>query len=106
MGPVWHNNLASLIHEITIVKFLWNWQLLPPIVVTNDLNSTVFDSIIVVAPNIECIPFDILKNPLETYLLVDKNAESGVFAVASELPSKKIIFSGTGKFQNDWDDVR
>ena len=106
MGPVWHNSLASLIHEITIVRFLWNWQLLPPIVVTNDLNSTVFDSIIVVAPKIECIPFDILKTPLETYLSVDKNAESGVFAVASELPSKKIIFSGTGKFQNDWDDVR
>ena len=37
---------------------------------------------------------------------MDKTAENGVFVTPSNLPSKKIIFSGTGKFQNDWDDVR
>ena len=29
-----------------------------------------------------------------------------MFVTPSNLPSKKIIFSGVGKFQNDWDDVR
>ena len=37
---------------------------------------------------------------------MDKTAENGVFVTPSNLASKKIIFSGTGKFQNDWDDVR
>jgi hypothetical protein len=39
-------------------------------------------------------------------LPVDKSCENGVFVVPSDLPAKKIIFSGTGTLLNEWDDVR
>ena len=37
---------------------------------------------------------------------VDAKAEAGVFVVPSALPSKRIIFSGTGPMDKDYDDVR
>ena len=57
------------------------------------------------SPEIESIPFASLKNPLKTYSSVDESAEKGVFVVPCDLPAKKIVFSGTGNLQNDWDDV-
>jgi len=82
-------------------------SLLPSIVVTKDLNSTEFDAIIVIAQDISSVPLDVLKNPLTSYLSLDESAEKGVFMVSLyDLPAKKIIFSGTGKLENDWDDVR
>ena len=82
-------------------------KLLPPIVVTDNLNSTEFDAIIAIAQDINSVPFDILKQPLTSYLSLDESAEKGVFMVPSDdLPAKKIIFSGTGNLENDWDDVR
>ena len=89
-----------------IVKFLCHLKLVPPIVVTNDLNSTEFDAIIVISPEVDSIPFDVLKRPLTPYLSLDESAESGVFMVSCDLSAKKLIFSGTGKLENDWDDVR
>ena len=75
--------------------------------VTENLNSTEFDSIIAIAQDISSVPFDVLKKPLTSYLSLDESAEKGVFMVAcDDLPAKKIIFSGTGKLKNDWDDVR
>ena len=75
--------------------------------VTKDLNSTEFDAIIAIAQDISSVPLDILKKPLTSYLSLDESAEKGVFMVScDDLPAKKIIFSGTGKFENDWDDVR
>ena len=37
---------------------------------------------------------------------MDAKAESGVFVAPSGLPSKRIIFSGTGPMDKDYDDVR
>ena len=75
--------------------------------VTKDLNSTEFDAIIAIAQDISSVPFDVLKKPLNSYLSLDESAEKGVFMVlCDDLPAKKIIFSGTGKLENDWDDVR
>ena len=75
--------------------------------VTKDLNSTEFDAIIAIAQDISSVPFGILKKPLTSYLSLDESAEKGVFMVScDDLPAKKIIFSGTGKLENDWDDVR
>ena len=69
------------------------------------MNSSDFDAIIVVSPEIESIPFASLRNPLKTYSSVDESAQKGVFVVPCNLPAKKIVFSGTGNLQNDWDDV-
>ena len=54
----------------------------------------------------DSVQFDNLKNPLKAYASVDESAEKGVFVVPCDLPAKKIIFSGSGKLENDWDDVR
>lgn len=78
----------------------------PQFVTTSDLNSADFDSIVVVAPNVVGLPFKELTTPLQAYLDVDKDLEKGVFVVPSSLPSKKIVFSGTGPLDNDFDDVR
>lgn len=37
---------------------------------------------------------------------IDAKAEAGVFVAPSGLPSKRIIFSGTGPMDKDYDDVR
>ena len=75
--------------------------------VTENLNSTEFDSIIAIAQDISSVPFGILKKSLTSYLSLDESAEKGVFMVScDDIPAKKIIFSGTGKLKNDWDDVR
>jgi len=78
---------------------------LPNIKVTEDLESSEFDAIVVVAPSIKSIPFEKVANPLKAYIEVDKAGESGIFVVPSNLPSKKIVFSGTGSLENDFDDV-
>ncbi len=44
---------------------------------------------------------------LQPFVEVDKDAEKGVFvAPCPSLPAKKIIFSGTGPLDKDYDDVR
>ena len=78
---------------------------LPNIKITEDLESSEFDAIVVVAPKIQNIPFEKVRNPLQSYLEVDKTGENGIFVVPTNLPSKKIIFSGTGALENDYDDV-
>ena len=96
----------SLLLYFTIISKSYASELLPSIVVSDNLSSTEFDSIVVIAPDIESVPLESLRNPLETYLSIDEFAEKGVFVVPCDLPAKKIIFSGTGNLENDWDDVR
>ena len=106
LGGNWDKQRYKL-GEIEFVKFLYHFKLLPPIVATNNLNSTEFDSIIAIAQDISSVPFDVLKKPLNSYLSLDESAEKGVFMVScDDVPAKKVIFSGTGKLENDWDDVR
>ena len=78
----------------------------PQLLTTNDLNSPDYDSIVVVGPNIQSLPFAQLKTPLQAFLDVDKDSEKGVFVVPSTLTCKRIVFSGTGPLDSDFDDVR
>jgi len=79
---------------------------LPSIAITDDINSPDYDAIVVVSPDVKSISLDRVKDPLTTYLSIDKSGENGVFMVPCDLPAKKIIFSGTGTLLNEWDDVR
>ena len=47
-----------------------------------------------------------MRPALKAVADVDAKAESGVFLVPSALPSKRIVFSGTGALDRDYDDVR
>jgi len=78
-----------------------------PLVACDSLKSGDFDGIVVVSHAVDAIPFAEVSQPLKAVVEVDKKAESGVFlAPAPSLPAKRIIFSGTGKLDQDWDDVR
>ena len=78
----------------------------PAVTVTEDLNSSKFDAIVVVSPNVSTIPFEALKSPLQSYVELDKSGEKGVFVCGCDLKAKKIIFSSTSPLENDYDDVR
>ena len=78
-----------------------------PINIVCDLKSVDCDGIVVVAPDTKEIPFAELTSPLNALLDVDKSAMAGTFVVpAPELPAKRIVFSGTGPLDKDYDDVR
>lgn len=79
---------------------------LPKITVETDIKSVNYDAIVVVAPNVADLPIQELKDPLTAYAQIDQSGENGVFVVPSALPSKKIVFSGTGSLKSDYDDVR
>ena len=66
-------------------------QLLPSIVVTEDLTSTDFDAIIVVASEISSIAFDALKDPL-AYFLSGKNCFYVLQCPMSKLGKLRILF--------------
>ena len=69
------------------------------------LDSIEYDGIIVIASKIQNIQNDDVRKPLEDFCKLDFSAVEGCL-VASELPSRKIIFSGTGPLDRDYDDVR
>ena len=79
---------------------------LPNITVETDIKSENYDAIVVVAPNVADLSFPELADPLKLYTQVDQSGEKGVFVVPSALPSRKIVFSGTGSLDSDYDDVR
>ena len=81
-------------------------SLLPSLIITEDLNSKEFDSIIVVSADASKVANESLKKSLESYISIDKSGSSGVFVIPTSLSAGKIIFSGTGKLENDFDDVR
>ncbi len=105
--------------------------MLVPVEICNDLKSCDFDGVVVVADKVADLPFDDIKKPLQVtegtcwlqqkgkkitlgnrpflqpVVDVDKEAEKGVFvAPAPGLPSKRVIFSGTGPMDKDYEDVR
>ena len=61
---------------------------LPQLKVTEDLESSEYDALVVVAPSIKSIPFEKVADPLKAYIEVDKTGETGIFVVPSNLPSK------------------
>jgi len=70
-----------------------------------DFKSADFDGVVVVASSVNDIPHDVLKTPLKSILDVDAAAGQGVFVAAGN-EVKRIIFSGTGSLDKDYDDVR
>lgn len=72
----------------------------------SDLNSGDYDAIVLVAPSLDCLKEEKLKQSLSAICSVDCTAEKGVFVAPSELASRRIVFSGTGLINRDYDDVR
>ena len=74
------------------------------------LGYTEFLFFSVVAPKVDDIDehgkLNILKGSLKSYIDIDSTGEKGVFVVPTTLAPKKIVFSGTGNLENDYDDVR
>ena len=79
---------------------------LPSIAITDDINSPDYDAIVVVSSGVSGIPFNELKDPITSMISVDGKAEAGVFVVPTGLPSKRLIYSGVGPLDKDYDDVR
>ena len=65
-----------------------------------------FSTSILVGAKIDDIPEETIKEPLKAYVNIDPSGEKGVFVVPTNLVAKKIVFSGTGALDNDYDDVR
>ena len=75
-----------------------DWHL-PSIVISRDLQSTDFDAIIVVAPDVDSISNNCLKLPLQAYIsAVGRNGagKKEMFVLPVDLPARKLIFSATG----------
>ena len=82
-------------------------QRLPKVQLTCDANSNDFDSVVIVSPSVESITNPTIKSALEAITTLDKSADDGVFlAPCNELPSKRVIYSSTGKLDKDIDNVR
>ena len=77
-----------------------------PVQVCSDLESADYDGVIIVGPNIKDIPIELLRMPLQAVADVDRSAEGGLFVVAGQGGVKRIVFSGTGRLDRDYDDVR
>ncbi|CAB4055847.1 CARP [Lepeophtheirus salmonis] len=68
-----------------------------------------FDSVVVVTSKVSSIGCEALKAPLLQYVTqTDPSAENGVFLMRAgeEGPLQKVVFSGTGPLDKDYDDVR
>ena len=59
-----------------------------------------------VASKVDDIPEENLRESLKSHVDIDPSGEKEVFIVRSNLASKRIIFSGTGALDKDYDDVR
>ncbi|TRY70935.1 hypothetical protein TCAL_05929 [Tigriopus californicus] len=79
---------------------------LPRIELCSDLQSADYDGIVVVSHSVSDLPFGDLQRPLATITAIDKKAEDGLFIAPCQLPAKRIIYSSTGKLDQDSDDVR
>ena len=61
-----------------------------------------------VAPNVDDINVqeENVKENLKAHVAIDESGEKEVFIVPTKLAPKRIIFSGTGALDKDYDDVR
>ena len=72
-------------------------------------NKSAFDGVVVVSPKISQIPHTELRTPLQRVSNLDRKADSCLFVAAGEASSVsqgRIVFSGTGPIDRDYDDVR
>ena len=61
-----------------------------------------------VAPNVDDLPLpeENLKENLKAHVAIDASGEKEVFIIPTSLAPKRIVFSGTGALDKDYDDVR
>ena len=80
---------------------------LPPVELCSDLKSSNYDAVVVVTESVESLA-DVpdVQSAVKAVIDVDAKAATGVFVVPSTLPAKRIVFSGTGALDGDYDDVR
>ena len=57
----------------------------------SSLDSKDYDGVVVVAPKIEDIKVETIREPLAAFAKVDASAAGGCFVVPSNLPSGKIM---------------
>lgn len=77
------------------------------VAICDDVKSKDYDGVVVVASAVSKVTEVAIKEALKKVVEVDKKAESGVFVTpCADFPGKRIIFSGTGPVDRDFDDVR
>ena len=76
-----------------------------PLKLSKDLAAVDFDGVVVVGPSIKDLGVEHVRSPLQSVAEVDNGAEKDVFVVAGQ-KVKRIVFSGTGPLDKDYDDVR
>ena len=76
-----------------------------PLKLSKDLVAADFDGVVVVGPSIKDLGVEHVRASLQPVAEVDNGAEKGVFVVAGQ-KVKRIVFSGTGPLDKDYDDVR
>lgn len=79
---------------------------LPPVELCSDLKSSAYDAIVLVTESVESLEVPDLKAAVKAVVDVDAKAERDVFVVPTTLPAKRIVFSGTGPMDGDFEDVR
>ena len=80
---------------------------IPEIKLCKDLASSEYDGVIVVGPSVSHVQHPALKKALQAVAEIDKSADGGCFVAACpELPAKRVVYSSTGKLDEDIDDVR
>lgn len=73
----------------------------------DDKAANDYDALVIVAPTIAQAPnFGDLHQELKAMSLVDKKADKGLFVLPSKLPINRVVFSGVGPLDKDYDDVR
>lgn len=74
--------------------------------VCKDLDSKEYDALVVVAPGFDSVKDAGLRECLEEIGSLDESASKSLFLIKSKLSSKRLIYSGTGPLDRDYDDVR
>ena len=79
---------------------------LPKVTQCSDLESSSYDSIVLVTPDLGPVTHPVLSSALSAVASVDAKALTSVTLVPVSLPCKRLVLSPTGPLDRDYDDVR
>jgi len=79
---------------------------LPQTVACNDLDSSQFDALILIAPDLSAVTQSKISAALTPIIELDKAASSKGCVVSIDLQCKRLVFSPTGPLDRDYDDLR